>query len=553
LAAYQSALAVTGQNIANIGNANYTRQSAHLTALAGGNTLSGIVAGTGVGIDALQRHIDEAIESRLRLAQAQRAGAETVHNLLSQIENIYNELGDGDLSSQLNGLFSSFASMQTEPTDASTRNTVLSSAQTVVSALQRQRSGVLGVMSDLNDTTVAATQQGNETLQKIGQLNEQIVAAAARGRGGDSALRDQRDALLRDLAQTMDIQTREQENGSINVYVGSQPLVEFRSARTLTATRTLVDGIEQMDIRFTDDNSTVPVSAGQLGALVAARNTAAGQVQRLDRLAQGLIYETNRVHSTGMGLAGYTQLTSAYATDDFKAPLNSTEAGLPFPVQNGSFVVHLRNTTTGIETTHLIQVDLDGLGTDTSLADLAGALNGLPGLSAGVTSDNRLQLGTDAGYELSFTEDSSGALAALGVGAFFTGTDASNIQVADTVLNNPNLIATSLTGAPGNGENASLLAAVGTRASALLGGMSVQDFHAGLVNQLATATAAAQTAYDAEDIVYSGLLAQREATSGVNLDEEAINMTMFERAFEGASRYLSVVNTLADEVLNLLR
>jgi flagellar hook-associated protein 1 FlgK len=554
LAAYQSALALTGQNIANVGNANYTRQSAQLTALAGGYTLGGIVAGTGVGIDALRRHLDEALESRLRLAQAERSGAQTCHELLSRIENIYNELGDSDLSSQLGGLFSAFSSLQTDPTDTAARNTVLTSAASVVATLQRQRSGVLGIVSDLNDGAVAATEQVNDSLRQIAQLNQQIVAASARGRGGDSALRDQRDALLRGLSEVMDLQTREQANGSLNVYVGSQPLVEFSQARTLTTARVRVNGVERMDIRFADDNSTVPVSAGQLGALVAARNTASEQVQSLDQLANGLIYEVNRVHASGVGLAGYTQLTGSYAVADFKAPLNSAAAGLAFPIQNGSFVVHLRNQTTGLETTQLVKVDLDGVGAaDISLADLAARLDAVPGLQAGITTDNRLQLNADSGYEVSFTEDSSGALAALGLAGFFTGTDAATIQVADAVRNNPNLIAAGLNGAPGDGGNAGLLAAVGTRASALLGGNSVQDFHAGLVSRLATETAAAQAAFDAEDTVYSGLRAQRESTSGVNLDEEAINLTMFERSFQGASRYLSVVNSLADEVLNLVQ
>jgi flagellar hook-associated protein 1 len=47
-------------------------------------------------------------------------------------------------------------------------------------------------------------------------------------------------------------------------------------------------------------------------------------------------------------------------------------------------------------------------------------------------------------------------------------------------------------------------------------------------------------------------VAQREATSGVSLDEEAINLTKYERSFQGASRFLSVLDTLSLDILNLV-
>ncbi|HPM23874.1 MAG TPA: flagellar basal body rod C-terminal domain-containing protein, partial [Phycisphaerae bacterium] len=87
---------------------------------------------------------------------------------------------------------------------------------------------------------------------------------------------------------------------------------------------------------------------------------------------------------------------------------------------------------------------------------------------------------------------------------------------------------------------------------ALLGGVSIEAYHAMTINGLAVTTAAASTAQEAADMVYSSLLAQREATSGVSLDEEAINLTKYERAFQGASRFLNVLDSLSDEILSLV-
>ena len=73
LAAYQSAIAITGQNIANVGNPNYTRLTGRLTTLQGGPTLGGVAPGGGVNLTALERHVDEALESRLRMSLGTRA------------------------------------------------------------------------------------------------------------------------------------------------------------------------------------------------------------------------------------------------------------------------------------------------------------------------------------------------------------------------------------------------------------------------------------------------------------------------------------------------
>ena len=48
-------------------------------------------------------------------------------------------------------------------------------------------------------------------------------------------------------------------------------------------------------------------------------------------------------------------------------------------------------------------------------------------------------------------------------------------------------------------------------------------------------------------------LAQRQASiSGVNVDEELVDLVAYEQSFAAAAQYLRVVNQLGDEILNLL-
>ena len=553
LAAYQAAISVAGQNIANVGNPNYTRQSGHLNSLPGGSVF-GVRPGAGVRLNALERHIDQAVEARLRLALGSRSGAEVTYQALSQTEALFNELTEQDLSTELSELFSTFATLQTSPTDNSARSLIISAADSVIRTLRRHRSGLLQQTEDLNQSAAALARNANEIATEIASLNKTIVVQEADGRTIASALRDRRDTLLRDLAELMDLQVREQANGSVNVYVGSDPLIEFDRSRGFEVETVLENGLEVATVRFADDHGTVILREGQLAATLQVRDVyLAEQLDRLDQLAGALIYEVNRIHSTGVGLTAYSAMTGNYAVDDPDATLNSAAAGLPFPLQNGSFIVHVRDTGSGQVTTQQIEIDLDGIGNnDTTLNNLASMLNGVSGLTATVTGDNHLQLKADSGTEFWFSEDSCGALAALGLGAFFTGTNAANIDVVSAVRQDPRLIAASLTGQVHDGDNAGRLAGAGEASSALLNTLSLSDYHLASVGELATKAAGALTAYEAADAVYTSLHAQREAISGVSLDEEAINLAKYERAFQGATRFLSVLDELSYEVLALV-
>lgn len=556
LAAYQAALAITGQNIANLANPDYARQSGRLAALVGGQISSGVRPGAGVRLTHLTRHVDEALEARLRYALANRASAQVIYDALNQTELLYNELSDEDLSTQLTAFFGQFAELQTRPADTGARNLVLADAEAIVRTLQRLRSGLERQVEDLNSAARAAAERAAELTAEIADLNARVVAQEADGVTIATALRDRRDGLLRELGELMDIEVREQDSGAINVYVGSAPLVEFDRSRGPIVETVLEDGLELAVVRFADDHSNLVLRDGKLFGILQARDQyLRDQFDRLDTLAAGLIYEVNRIHSTGVGLVGYEELLSNYAVDDPDAVLNSTAANLPFPLENGTFIVHVREQSTGQVITRQIEVDLDGLNDDdTTLASLAAALNGVPGLSATVTSDNRLQLTADAGREIWFGEDSSGALAALGLASFFTGRNAGDIAVADRLREDPRLIAASLSGEVNDGDNAGRLArlADSTSTSALLGQRSIPDYHETIISDLAVEAAAALTQHEAAEAVYEGLYAQRESVSGVSLDEEAVNLSKFERAYQAATRYLAVVDQLTSETLALL-
>lgn len=552
LSAYQAAINVTGQNIANVGNPDYTRQSGRLAAKRG---VSGQLSpGTGVEMNALQRHFDVALEGRMHAALSDMNASEVKHRHLNQIEAMYNELTEEDLSTQLSTLFGAFGTLQSTPEDAGQRNILLASAEDVVRTLNRQRDGLISQVEQMNTAAESAVKDVSGILSELADLNEKIVVEEANGQSVASGLRDRRDMLLRDLSETMSITVNHFENGSVAVYSGSETLVEYNRAAELVINRSFEDGIEIFEVRVAENNALIRIDGGTLAGVVNTRdNEIMDQIQQLDELAAGLIFEVNRIHSSGRGLDGMTNVTGRYDLLDAGVALNDPATGLPFPVENGTMIVNVRSLTSGLTETQLIEVDLDGSGSDTSLNDLAASLNSVDGLTASVTSDNRLQLNADAGNEFWFSEDTSGALAALGVNTFFTGTSAASIAVDRTVSSNVRMIAASVNGEQGNGDIAGDLSRIGDLQRDFLNGSSLIDFQAGIVSDLAIATSSALTASQAAETVHAGLVAQREATSGVSLDEEALNLTIFERSFQGASRYLSTIQNMTAELMNIAR
>lgn len=228
---------------------------------------------------------------------------------------------------------------------------------------------------------------------------------------------------------------------------------------------------------------------------------------------------------------------------------------LDFPVQNGSFKVVVTSEAGGQQQTFTVDVDLNksvsgGVITDTALNDIVAQIDSfLPGqLDAEVTADNRLRLRTlVANVTFRFEGDTSGFLAAMGVNTLFTGNSAETIGVNPLIADNPALLAAAQSNNAGDNKNLLALLDVRSRAT-VLGQANFEEFYQGIVGEVSVATATLKDRFENQKLIQEQLQNQRDRVSGVNLDEEAINMIQFERMFQASAKMISVV----DEVLRLL-
>ena len=105
----------------------------------------------------------------------------------------------------------------------------------------------------------------------------------------------------------------------------------------------------------------------------------------------------------------------------------------------------------------------------------------------------------------------------------------------------------------GDGDNAGLLAATGGNPVVQLQNLSLFDFYNRTVGNLGVTTASADAQRESADAALSALQQQRASVSGVNLDEEAVQLLRYERAFQGAARFTSIVDRLISELLAIVR
>jgi flagellar hook-associated protein 1 FlgK len=228
---------------------------------------------------------------------------------------------------------------------------------------------------------------------------------------------------------------------------------------------------------------------------------------------------------------------------DPTVPLDSATAGLPFTPVNGSFVVNVTNTTTGLTSSTLVPVNLTGQPTDTTLNSLTASLNGIPNVSASIVG-GQLQIAAANGTQITFSQDSSHALAALGVNTFFQGSDAETIAVNPVIVSSPKYIAAAMNGNPGDNQTALAISQLGTQTQTALGGTTLNAAYQSMIDGMASTTAAATSQVTATQEVQSTLQDQKDSLSGVSLDEEAINLIKQQQAYQGAARLVTTIDAM---------
>lgn len=553
LRANQIGLQVVGQNIANANTPGYIREE---MVLRPGPTqrMGKLLLGLGVDVEAIVQKVDTFVQTQMRGAISDRVSGETQEQTFLQLEQLIGELSETDLSTSLNNFIASIHEILNQPEDAGVRHLAALQGKTLAGDIQRLHQRVQANRRDLNEQVIGMAVDINRLTEEIRELNVKIaqVEGGSISKSDAVGLRDQRGLALAKLSELIDIRADEQFNGAINVSVDGTFLVFEGIRREVEVVLDSDRGVTVADIHFSDTDEPLQVRSGKLAGLKISRDEILGGfLEQLDGFASALIYEFNRVFSSGQGLTGYQSLTSEHAVNAPSAALN--QAGLPFQGSSGSFQVMVYNRQTGLTVSSDVFIDLDGLdNNDTTLESLAAQLTAIDGVVATVEANGQLTIRSESvEQDIAFGNDTSGILAALGINTFFGGSTASDIHVSQLILNDPSKFTASRTGIGVDTAGAEELAAFIDRPLPSHNNHSISDLYDRLVGDVTQSSYVAQSIAEGYRVYEASLEARHLAVSGVSIDEETVRLMQYQRAFQASSRYIAALDELLEILVNL--
>ncbi len=547
-------LHVVGNNIANAGTPGYIRQE--LIQTSGPATrIGGTILGSGVKAVGVQQKIDEFLADRMRQVKAELESSSRQGDLFGKLESILGEMNNNDLSSKMNDFSASIQDLLNQPGNEALRRLVIERGSTLSGNIRSVAEQLNGFGTELNAETDQTVNEINRLTERIAQLNTRIVELEG---GKDSktsdavGLRDERLQVLDELSSYVGIRAVEQESGSVSVFVGGEYLVADGIQRELkVALRVQEDGTNYPEVRLADTDFPLEVSAGRLHGIYLAREQGInGTISRLDQFARDLISQFNLIHSQGQGTKGFSQVTSQNTTDDPTGALDL--AGYWGEVKNGEFQVQVYDLETGATKTSTIRVALSGGSDDSSLEDIRQQLDDISGLSATISNDGRLQISADSHkLQFSFQNDSSQFLSAAGINTFFVGDSASTIKVNSVVANDPRMLAASSTGIGNGTDNALQLAQAFETPLASLNGRSLKESYEDMIVRITQEVSLQSGKTDGLTNFYQTLESQHLATTGVNMDEEAVKMLFYQKVFQANGKLIQTANEMLDVLVQL--
>jgi flagellar hook-associated protein 1 FlgK len=226
LNATQLGIGIVSQNVSNAGKAGYIRRQV--------GTTDPVFAGSvGVNTSPVQRLLDTIVQRQLWQETSGAAYTSTRAGALSDLDTLYGQPGSSTaLDSVYNNFTSALQSLQNDPSNYSLRSSVLDSASQLANRLSTLSDGVQTLRNQAEAGIGNAVKQVNDLLGALTSINARVTGAPQDANAAE--LKDQRDRIVAELSQYIDIRTSEDPRGSLSIVTTSgtqlfdgQPSVTF--------------------------------------------------------------------------------------------------------------------------------------------------------------------------------------------------------------------------------------------------------------------------------------------------------------------------------------
>lgn len=551
LQASQKRLDITGQNLANMNTAGYTRQQLKVSSLNYTNPVShymnspDVSVGFGVHMDSVTQIRDPYLDAQYR-GQMQKSGyTDALQTSLDRLSTLLDESHIDGIHSAFTEILTSLGNIQdpakiNDPiyeSELRTRmqnltNLLNQGAQDIKDAANQEFSRLDGT----GTSEQGAVQQVNDLLQQIGNLNRRIKENQIMGQPS-LELMDERNVLIDELSSYIPIEVTyfkdKDHDGIDNAKEWPDDLritMQYRDDKGVLRTFTLVDGTEG---RGAENYAKLDIP-----------NSSAIQTGNAD--PRDLVLNFHKLDASG-NIADPANPDVSFTKasgSQFASGSGSIQAGLDMLWKAGQ-------TANDVRGYDYYMNELDKLAQ--TFADVMNKIN----IDGASKDDNIINDPNDdpknhyilANREDNSYLDSSGNItitaANIGVNKNWV---SGNVHISmagdnatDTIMNMQEAMKTTY---PHTGNLSSIL---GTPAPDL-DNNSFADYMNHISTILANDSRGNQNALKTNVTVLNGIQNSRDSVSGVSLDEEASNMMMYVSAYSAASRLM----TTLDEALNTL-
>ncbi|MDH4462584.1 MAG: flagellar hook-associated protein FlgK [Acidovorax sp.] len=310
LLANQVALQTAGHNIANVNTPGYSRQTVVLQTVQGQFTGGGYI-GQGVDVQTILRNQSELLTRQAAQAGSVQASDSVRAERLRQLQEVFSG-GTAGLGAAINDMMNALSDVVNSPTDITARNVVLTRMDETAARMRSSAERLNEIQYTVTEQLQSSITAVNSLATQIAAVNEQIARAKGNGQSPNDLL-DQRDQLIRDMNQYVQVTQIPADDGTVGLFVGgSQPLVLGNTATQLSiGDASAFPGSGQLKLFFNrpgapafeiDENV---LGGGSVSGLLRFNNTDLAEGRNLlGRMAMGIGMVMNKQQQLGLTLDG---------------------------------------------------------------------------------------------------------------------------------------------------------------------------------------------------------------------------------------------------------
>ena len=308
LQAYKEGLATTGQNIANVGNEAYARREAHISEVKSGSDALQISnsAGYGVKIDGITRAFNQFIDIQLQNAASGFAFSTAQATVLNQLEQVVRPT-QGSVSQRLQELFESFNLVAQDPSDLASRHVAVDNAKALASSIVIVANGISDLRNFVSENLETDVSEANGILKQLAEIQEELLGNEP-ARKAPNDLLDQRDALIKELSNLVEVNVDYKSGGMIDISIGTagqgRPLLSGVVHSNLVVQQSGGSPKIFLDNSNGGGLSKIQLQSGRISGNLAADIALVETKSALDQMTRKLVSEFNELHNLGTNLNG---------------------------------------------------------------------------------------------------------------------------------------------------------------------------------------------------------------------------------------------------------